>query len=604
MASGIFRAFITGALYFEVRWSQSVRPSNSALSYELYLRATQYGVIQGTTNRTVKISANGISASHIVDLAISPSTDKLLASGTLGPIYHNANGTCSVDLSIESEVNLSNFVDDTPISWVRDSEEISFDPILIAAFIGGVSKITDGQPFNVGYSNMALDVSKVQLYIYIKENNSLVATKSLSAATATSTTYPVTLTSAEHTTIRNYSYNKTYVPLTLKLKTTFKNGSEVWSQAFSTTWNVANASVSLSPSIEVTDGLSLDLTGSTTKIIKGVSDVAFAFNATASPGAVIAKYELHVVGSKYVFTSATGNITDVDSSQFVFKVYDSRGAGNYEEVITPFVDYVPVTCVVEADATVFTSDTQVTIPLIFSGQYFNGSFGARDNIIDLQYRYKINSGSFNSWTRITPTLSGNTYRATANISTSYDAEITVEVKVQDQITNTTTTFNSTVTPVFDWGAEDFSFNVPVTMNEGVVAEGATLNGSVSVNGYTPLCIVEQGTDSVWTYRKYSDGTSECWGGEVIQRDVSKAWGYLVTSGGISGRNFPSGLFVNDAPICNIFLNGGYAGGWIIRSGDSATLTSTTNTGSYEIVRGVRLDGGTYYVRYYARGRWK
>lgn len=57
-------------------------------------------------------------------------------------------------------------------------------------------------------------------------------------------------------------------------------------------------------------------------------------------------------------------------------------------------------------------------------------------------------------------------------------------------------------------------------------------------------IVEQGTSGIWTYRKWSDGTAECWGRDVRSITGTSAtapWtGYMFNVGSL---NYPSNLFV-------------------------------------------------------------
>lgn len=57
---------------------------------------------------------------------------------------------------------------------------------------------------------------------------------------------------------------------------------------------------------------------------------------------------------------------------------------------------------------------------------------------------------------------------------------------------------------------------------------------------TPM-VVEQGTSGIWTYRKWSDGTAECWGtySDTISHNGTVFGGYAYTV----TVNFPTGLFV-------------------------------------------------------------
>ena len=54
-------------------------------------------------------------------------------------------------------------------------------------------------------------------------------------------------------------------------------------------------------------------------------------------------------------------------------------------------------------------------------------------------------------------------------------------------------------------------------------------------------IVAQGTEGGWTYRKWSDGTAECWGRWAHHFGAFSANGTFYESG-YTAKNYPSGLF--------------------------------------------------------------
>lgn len=62
-----------------------------------------------------------------------------------------------------------------------------------------------------------------------------------------------------------------------------------------------------------------------------------------------------------------------------------------------------------------------------------------------------------------------------------------------------------------------------TLAAGVTAHGA--DGEEIVG--TAISIVEQGTSGIWTYRKWSDGTAECWGKQNYgSMQLTWQYGYL------------------------------------------------------------------------------
>lgn len=72
-------------------------------------------------------------------------------------------------------------------------------------------------------------------------------------------------------------------------------------------------------------------------------------------------------------------------------------------------------------------------------------------------------------------------------------------------------------------------------------------------------IIEQGTNGIWTYRKWNSGIAECWGIHPVDScDISTAWGYLFESAAGFRVDFPSGLFIN-TPVANISVQESTAG---------------------------------------------
>lgn len=112
-------------------------------------------------------------------------------------------------------------------------------------------------------------------------------------------------------------------------------------------------------------------------------------------------------------------------------------------------------------------------------------------------------------------------------------------------------------------------------------------------------IVETGTSGIWKYRKWADGTAECWG-----RTAAK--NYAVTSAYVNGWyanldqvTFPSGLFV-DAPIVNATRAETGSGAALL----FPSLHTVTSTGFKGFIGSV--SSGTYSVSLsiMAKGRWK
>lgn len=109
-------------------------------------------------------------------------------------------------------------------------------------------------------------------------------------------------------------------------------------------------------------------------------------------------------------------------------------------------------------------------------------------------------------------------------------------------------------------------------------------------------VIEEGTSGIWMYRKYSDGTAECFGSKTATGTFA-AWGslYSIT---VEASAYPTGLFV-ETPNCDVKVNRNTGNDMQATSiGDSA------NTPSCNVIRAVNASGTqSITVFYHARGKW-
>jgi hypothetical protein len=180
--------------------------------------------------------------------------------------------------------------------------------------------------------------------------------------------------------------------------------------------------------------------------------------ATALKGATIKSYKVECGGKS--ITTATGYMNYVESGDFVFTVVDSRGYTTTKTVKKTLINYIRPTCNIKTS----TPDTSGKINLTISGNYYNGSFGAKNNTLTLKYRKKQNGGSYGSWVNVSPTITNNTYSITVEVSgLDYQSSYTFQANIKDETTEIySAEITIKTTPVFDWGKNDFNFNVSVS----------------------------------------------------------------------------------------------------------------------------------------------
>ena len=72
--------------------------------------------------------------------------------------------------------------------------------------------------------------------------------------------------------------------------------------------------------------------------------------------------------------------------------------------------------------------------------------------------------------------------------------------------------------------------------------------------------IEEGTDGIWSYRKWHSGIAECWGlYPVAGADIRTPWGSLYETAINYQQNFPQGLFI-DTPVAHYFAQTSNGGG--------------------------------------------
>ena len=107
-------------------------------------------------------------------------------------------------------------------------------------------------------------------------------------------------------------------------------------------------------------------------------------------------------------------------------------------------------------------------------------------------------------------------------------------------------------------------------------------------------VVDQGTDGIWTYRKWASGIAECWGYSSKSLTLSAN---TVTSFG--ALNFPTSLFIS-GPILNI-SGGGYAQPSVA---PFYSQSSATGADIWFLNRMSSAFSNTIFVHCHAIGRWK
>lgn len=232
------------------------------------------------------------------------------------------------------------------------------------------------------------------------------------------------------------------------------------STSFTATVSESDSKPTLSPTVSDSNATTTALTGDSSKFIKYYSNASVATGAQARNSATLKSQKI-TCGAKSI-TSASGTINAVESGSFTFSATDSRGYTTTQTVNKTLIEYIKLTCSLNAGAPTTAGDATLKI----SGNYWDGTFGKVANTLTVQYRYKAQGGSYGSWTTVSATKSNNTYNATATISgLNYQTTYVFQARAVDKLATINTDEQARrTTPIFDWSKNDFNVNGTLKIN--------------------------------------------------------------------------------------------------------------------------------------------
>lgn len=555
--------WVSNQITLRFNWSQasqSITNNNSVVNWNLQLISTT-GTISSSASKSWSVTVNGTNYSGTNTVGISTNATKTLASGST-TIAHNADGTKSFSFSFSQQFDISY----SGVGWIGTKSGSGSGTLTTIPRTSSVSSTNAniGENIKITINRASSSFTHTLTYAFCNLTGTI-ATKT--SATSVSWTIPTSF----YAQIPNAKSSWGRIICQTYSGNTLIGSSEC---RFDVYVKESTNKPTLSPTVKDTNATTKALTGDENKFIKYYSSANFSFGASAKNSATVKTYNL-TVGSQ-VTSNSTGTFANVDSASFVFGVVDSRGFSTSQTVNKTLINYVKLTCVMMVSNPTANGDCTLTI----NGNYFNGSFGATNNTLTVQYR--MNSGS---WTNATATLSGNTYKATVNLTgLDYTQSYTFQAKAVDKLA-TVTTASQTVksTPIFDWGASDFHFHVPVAIMGNEVFH----NGNCTTSA-----------DSICRTWRFPNGmqvsvvkVSGTW-------NITTAWGGVYSSPWISGQSFNVAFM--EAP--KVTINAYNATSSIMICQCSAP--TTTATGAVYLWKPTTQTDVKTYIEYIAIGRWK
>ena len=402
----------------------------------------------------------------------------------------------------------------------------------------------------------------------------------------------------------------------------------------------------LTASVVDTNATTIALTGDNKKLIKYYSNALATMSATAQNGATIDQDMYVIRNGSRVGYGKSYTFNNVESNVFTFSAQDNQGNVGKTTVTATMVNYVKLTCNIEAS----NPDLTGNITVKCNGSFFNGSFGAKTNTLTVRCRYSDSYNTFvSNWFSMTVTKSGNRYSAYTSftIPNFNDREIyEIECRAEDTLSSATSlNHRAKSTPVFHWGENDFAFEVPVDMKAGISTGDLWLNngsnyGSRIRFGDSDYCYIAEesddamtlhatsinldassvqlygnpvadfpietgteamGTNGTWYWTKWKSGKAECYGtrnfGKVA---INNACGSVFEGYALS-QNFPTGLFIAAPDSVQMMLQRADTDAWLVSGESGANAVSSPQ---FRLMRHTAITTSCSYVSFHVTGRWK
>lgn len=343
----------------------------------------------------------------------------------------------------------------------------------------------------------------------------------------------------------------------------------------------------LNPVVKDTNSTTIALTGSDSILVRYASTASITTGAAAQNGATLKSQK--IVCGNTTINAASGTVQNIETPTITVSATDSRDMSNSKTITASWIPYVRLTCnldTIQADAT-------GNVNFDVKGAYYVGGFGAATNTLTVQYRYKTSGGSYSNWQTVSASASDNAYTATVSLSgLDYRAKYIFQARAIDKIaTISSQEVPAKTTPIFDWGENDFKFNVPVSF------QGDMMNDFVIETGTEAM-----GSNGTWYWRKWQSGRADCYGVRNYgNMGVSTAWGGLYRSEAFS-QTLPSGLFNTTPEVIDVVFRNSNYGAWIAKHETSAP--STSSSGSFIVVRPASATLSQAYIGFNIIGRWK
>lgn len=356
-----------------------------------------------------------------------------------------------------------------------------------------------------------------------------------------------------------------------------------------------------------------NLTGSDTRFIRGHNKLAISFDLTYEKyndyiSSRIQTVKITTGTTEYSFPLWEGNvngntqivtrfdgaaanryISDVKDTKITISVVDFRGQiGSYTYYLD-MIDYSDV--VVSGSVSPLNTNGRATVDL--HGYLFYPSFGAVNNTLTLSYSCYDQDGARVKYGNLTPTIQsdGKFYTSLTLTGLNYEYNYSIYVEAADKVSSSSITLSTSGDPLFHWDNNDFQFNIPVYIKNGL-----QLQSDASIYGDNDRELMALKDNDL--YLGYSSYTNEIGTTYVYGNDIQ--FNYSIDGGGTLNIKELRGLvnlFSMPYALEATATNQQYVEGYYPEKDQGYVFTLHSIQPSCSCT----LYGNTLFVRFYCKG---
>ena len=423
-SSGTLTSNKYNSAYWSFEWTSSVTSAGKTkVSWNLYAKGRSSSPTKYTTK--IRLYINGSIVYELWDEAATFTGTKY-KSGSFTVTHNNAGvGTFTARVyvtkiydAIDTKSTSTITLDDNKPNTVTFTYPTVF---------------TDEEvPFNITYSNQTgSDLQSLKVRLTAADKTAITSYYTMasnSSGNITSGTYSFNFSSE-----LNKLYAAASATNALKVYLTLQENYDGYSYAENkvVTVNIVNANPTQSPTIVDSNSTVTTLTGNSSKFVLGYSTATATFNSSAKKSATISSQTItNEIGT--VLRNGDGAISPIKDSTIVFKTVDSRGNSVSTTKNLTIVDYFKPICQIKGIA----QSSSTALNILLTGSAFVDSFGAKNNSITIQYRYKNDStnGSYGSWTNADVSITNSTFTQNFNVTVPNSHQnYTFQVRITDSL---------------------------------------------------------------------------------------------------------------------------------------------------------------------------